>query len=148
MRIRIALPVILTAFLLATPLYAQDDTEAVLDASDAWLALVDEADFDASWEQSSTMMQQAVTVEQWRQAMENAHAQLAALAGGPVDLTQREVVEVTTVENQPNLPEGDYRSVRYRTQQGDMAFGEAVTLQREGDEWKVIGYFVAPDNGQ
>ena len=55
------------------------------------------------------------------------------------------MIEVANVDNLPNLPEGEYRVVRYRTSQAGHDFAEIVTLQRESDEWKVVGYYVAPE---
>lgn len=125
---------------------AQEDDAAVVDASKAWLALVDDGQYQQSWESSGSLMRAAVTADQWQQALENVQMQLAALVGETVDLTQRELVEVAAVEDQPNMPEGDFRALQYRVIQGDHVFAEVVTMQLEDGEWKAVGYFVAPEN--
>lgn len=136
----------LTILLLLVPalVFAQDDAE-IQAASAEWLTLIDAEDYTGSLEASGQLMREAVTPEQWQQALAGVNAQLAAIAGEPIDLTQREVVEVTTIEDVPELPEGDYRAIRYRTTQGEFSFAEVVTLQDESGTWKVIGYFVAPE---
>ncbi len=139
-------PLLLLLIFASNNAYAQDEQDVVVEATTAWLALVDDAAYDESWEAGGRLMREAVPMEEWRQALENVNAQLYVLAGDAVDLTQRELVEVADVGDQPGLPEGEYRSVRYRTEQGDMVFAEVVTMQLEDDEWKVVGYFVAPEN--
>lgn len=140
--------VLLLSFALLTHTATAQDDAAVEAAAASWLQLVDDSDYTGSLEASGQLMQSSVTAEQWQQALQGVGQQLVALAGEPIDLTQRELIEVANVDDLPNLPEGEYRAVRYRTSQAGHDFAEIVTLQRESDEWKVVGYFVAPETAE
>ena len=144
MRVISTLVLVLTLAFLPQAALAQDDA-AVETASTTWLQLIDDADYTGSLSASGRLMQDSVTPDQWEQALQSVGQQLVAIAGEPVDLTQRELMEVANVDDLPNMPEGEYRAVRYRTSQAGHDFAEIVTLQRESDDWKVIGYFVAPE---
>lgn len=144
MRVFSTLVLLLSFALLTQTATAQDDA-AVESASTSWLQLVDDGDYTGSLEASGELMRSNVSAEQWQQALQGVGQQLVALAGEPIDLTQRQMIEVANVDNLPNLPEGEYRVVRYRTSQAGHDFAEIVTLQRESDEWKVVGYYVAPE---
>lgn len=137
--------VFLSLILFSFSAVAQDEQDVIINSSQQWLALLDEGQYQESWEASGALMQQAVSADQWQQAIENVHEQLTMLTGSAVDLTQRELVEVAELEDQANLPEGDYRTLQYRVVHGDYVFAEVVTVQLENGQWKTVGYFVAPE---
>lgn len=137
----------LALLLLAVPAVAQDTDEAVV-AAGTWLTLIDSAQYDESWNASSDMLKEQVTAAEWQEALAGVKMQLEAFTGEPVDLSQRDLVLAERLEDMPQLPEGEYVMVRYRTAQAAHAFAEVVTLRDDAGEWRVVGYFVAPEEEQ
>jgi hypothetical protein len=156
--INILASTVLALLLVASPAAAQDtaeapaataqDTDDAVEAAGTWLALVDAEEFQASWEASGDMLKEQVTSAQWFEALSGVQMQLASYAGSTVDLSQRAVVMAQRLEDIPQLPEGEYVMVRYRTTQDDNDFVEVVTLRQDPDAWRVVGYFVAPEEEQ
>lgn len=97
-----------------------------------WLALVDQEDWQASYDAAGTAFQEPNTVESWRAASEQARGPL-----GPV--LSREAIQFDTVAS----PQG-YQIVRYRTDFENRAGAiESITLQREDGVLRVVGYFIS-----
>jgi hypothetical protein len=137
----------LALLLLAVPAVAQDTDEAVASA-ETWLALVDSEQYEQSWEASSDMLKEQVSAADWQQALQDVQTQLATFVGSAVDLSQRDLVMAERLEDMPQLPEGEYVMVRYRTSQEGHNFAEVVTLRDDAGDWRVVGYFVAPEEEQ
>lgn len=111
-------------------------TEARRDARQ-WLALVDQGQYDASWDTAASLFQSSTTKEQWSAAAQRVREPLGELS------TRRfRAAEYRT--NLTGAPEGKYFVVHY-----DSAFAkkptarEVLTLKQASDaSWKVAGYFV------
>jgi hypothetical protein len=103
----------------------------------AWLALVDQGQYTASWDAAAPLFQSSTTKEQWQGAAQGARTPL----GG---LSKRELRAVENKKSLPGAPAGEYMVVHF-----DSAFAkkaparEVVTLiLTPDDSWKVVGYFV------
>jgi Protein of unknown function (DUF4019) len=102
-----------------------------------WLALVDQGQYDASWDTAAALFQSSTSREQWDSAVLRVREPLGELS------TRRfRVAEFRT--HLTGAPEGKYFVVHY-----DSAFAkktsarEVVTLKQAPDaSWKVAGYFV------
>jgi hypothetical protein len=103
----------------------------------AWLSLIDEGQYAASWEAACAMFRASTSKDQWNAALAGARGHL-----GP--LTSRKLRAAQYETSLDGAPPGKYVVVHY-----DSAFAkkpgtrEIVTLLETPDaSWKVLGYFV------
>ena len=132
----------------ATPLAAQEDEAVTADsaaiaaaeeAASPWLDLVDEGDYEASWEQAAPMFQEAVPTSTWMTNVEQAR-------GAFEPFGERTRIGAQHLVDPPNAPAGEYVLLQYRTQvSGDRTVVETVVPMKTDDGWKVSGYFVNPE---
>ena len=116
----------------ALPVTADPAQPAVVDAARRWLALLDRADWDASYRATGAAFRKLNTLGQWAAASERARRPLGAMVSRTF-LSQ---------ENLPAPPLG-YEVVKFRTRFANKAEGiETVTLDREDGEWRVVGVTV------
>lgn len=112
-------------------------TKAAVAAAEKWLAFVDEGKSAESWKESAELFRNAVTTEQWEQALK--------VARGPLGkLVSRKLKNATYATSLPGAPDGEYVVIQF-----DSSFDnkkeavETVTpmLDQDGD-WRVSGYFI------
>jgi hypothetical protein len=106
-------------------------------AAESWLKLVDQGDYDASWEQAARMFKASVTKAQWAQA--------CAAARGPLGkLLSRKVKSRTFADSLPGAPPGKYVVIQFEATYAARASAvETVTPMLDPDgAWRVSGYFV------
>lgn len=121
----------------------EEETEIVgpeqqaIASADAWLALVDEGDYQKSWETAAEYFKQAVTQEQWEQSLKAVRPPL----GGVVS---REVSSATYATELPGAPDGEYVVIQFTTSfEKKKSAIETVTPMKEKDgSWKVSGYYI------
>lgn len=149
--------VILAAGLLlpfaATPLVAQDqdaeldpsadqtsaEVEAATAAATEWLALIDAGEYGESWREAASAIQDAVTPAVWETSLTDARSQFEPFG-------ERTLTSSQQMTDPPGAPAGDYVLLQYRTEvSGDRTVTETVVPMKEGDAWKVSGYFVHPE---
>jgi hypothetical protein len=110
---------------------------AAVAAADAWLELVDEGRYDASWDGAAGFFKGAVAKAAWEQT-------LAAVRSPLGKMVSRKVVSRTYTESLPGAPDGKYVVIQYRTSfENKKDAVETVTpmLDRDGG-WRVSGYFI------
>lgn len=111
----------------ATPLQA----EAVRSARD-WLAMVDAGRWADSWRATGESFRSLNTVEAWTRASEQGRVPLGAMVSR-ADLSRESV---------PAPPNG-LEMVKFRTSFANRAaVTETLTLAREGQAWRVVGYWI------
>lgn len=102
---------------------------AVVEVAQAWLALLDAGDWDASYAATGTAFRQLNTPDAWAQASRHARVPLGAV--------QRRVL--ATVDLLPAPPAG-YTVVRFTTRFANRAQAvETVSLDRDDGAWRVVG---------
>jgi hypothetical protein len=117
-----------------------DETEkekAAADAAAPWLTLVDSGQYGESWFQAASIFRNAVSKEQWANAMRSARAPLGTVV-------TRQLKSATYSTKLPNVPAGEYVVLQFETSFGNApSMIETVTpmLDKDG-KWKVSGYFV------
>jgi DNA-binding CsgD family transcriptional regulator len=105
---------------------------AVTQAARQWLALVDEAKWQQSFAGTTQSFQTLNTVQTWQSASESARVPLGRVL----------VRSVSSQESVPAPPNG-YQLVRFRTDFANKAGAvETLSLAREGETWKVVGYYI------
>jgi DNA-binding CsgD family transcriptional regulator len=133
----IALLIATLAFSTPQPATPPAPTAAIAesDASRAardWLTLVDARKWPESWAATGASFRKANSVANWQGAAEQVHARL-----GPA--LSRELV---ADEANPAPPKG-FRTIRFRaTFAGNHSATETLSLNREGDRWRVVGIYV------
>ena len=102
-----------------------------------WLALTDRGDPAASWAAAATLFRNALSAEQWAQALAAARGPLGALVS-------RKVSSATYASELPGVPDGEYVVLQFTTEFANKrAATETVTPMRDVDgEWHVCGYFI------
>ena len=106
--------------------------EAVETAARNWLRLVDQGNWDASYEAAGSTFRGLNTPENWQDASIQARKPLGTVLA-------REAISFMEV---PAPPAG-LELVRFRTDfTGKAGVVETLTLQKEGDSLKVVGYYI------
>ena len=129
---------ILALALLTAGAQAQDsDTKAARAAVDAWLSLVDAANYAQSWETAATFFKNAIPSEKWQAAVKTARGPFGAFKSR----TQK---SATTAKTLPGAPDGEYVVFDFEsTYENKAAAAERVTVVREKDgSWRAVGYFI------
>lgn len=116
---------------------ADKPEDAAQVAAETWLKSVDEAKYDASWDQAALLFKGALTKEQWKQAAAGVRAPLGKLVS-------RKVRSREYVEKVPGAPDGKYVVIQFDTVfQNKAAAVETVTPMLDPDgAWRVSGYFI------
>ena len=108
-----------------------------VEAASAWLELIDDGDYEESWEQAAGFFKKAVGKEQFRQSVEPVRKPLGKV-------TSRKVKSKTYTRQVPGAPDGEYVVIQFETAfENKKAAIETVTpmLDKDG-KWRVSGYYV------
>lgn len=117
-----------------TPATAQTSAQAAaenatVEASRAWLALVDQGDWNASWDATGQAFKALNTSAKWAEVSQRVRTPLGAVKSR----------DVVTVNYAPAPPYG-YWIVKFRTSYANKANAiETLSLAWEDDSWKVVG---------
>ena len=103
-------------------------------AAQDWLALLDNGTFDTGWEDMTTAAKSATTKDEWVNATKGVRTPLGAVKN-------REVMTNKYLDTLEGMPAGAAIVVEFGTtfENKEDAF-ETVTLQMDGDAWKVARY--------
>ncbi len=113
--------------------YRKEEMESALQAAQAFLAELDRDD-GRTWGYFAAFAQAATTEKDWKVGMDT----LKAICG-PV--ASRDNLRVGCFDKLPNAPAGRYFIFDYDSKFERLALGERIVLIKEGDGWKVAGYF-------
>lgn len=115
----------------------EQDTKAARAAADAWLGLVDGANYIQSWETAAAFFKNAVPSEQWQAAVKTARSPFGAFKS-------RTLKSATTATTLPGAPDGEYVVFDFdAVYEKKAAAAERVTVVREKDgSWRAVGYFI------
>jgi len=128
----------LAACLGSGPAQAQEPgTKAAQTSVEAWLSLIDNQNYAASWDTAATLFRSAITQEKWQAAAQTARAPLGPLKSR----TLKSAMSTTTL---PGAPDGEYVVFQFNASFDQKAAAvETVTAIREKDgTWHVGGYFI------
>lgn len=116
------------------------DAEAARLAAESWIAIVDGAEYERSWEPLSEKLRQKVSREAWATDMRNLRSPLGALR-------KRSLVGTRYARDLPEAPPGEYIVVQYSSSYENFpAVLETVVPMRDDDgAWRVAGYFIRGD---
>ena len=133
---------IAASMLLASSAFAQEDQQEqqvsqARAAAASWLVLMDAGQYAATWTQSASAFQSAVTQEKWQTAAAQVRSPLGAV-------TTRTFKQAQFTRTLPNAPAGEYVVIQYDTTFANRAgLVETITPMRDKDgTWRVSGYFI------
>ena len=106
-------------------------------AVEVWLALVDDGQFEKSWESAAGVVQKAVPKEQWVKVISDHRPKLGKVLSRVPKSSQFST-------SLPGAPEGQYVVLKYATAfEHKQAAVETITCMLDASgQWKVSGYFV------
>jgi Ethanolamine utilization protein EutJ (predicted chaperonin) len=135
-----AILLMLIAVLLAGVCVASENdvqTAAAQQAATSWLALTDSGSYSQSWDQAAQVFKDAVTKEEWAQALSTVRARLGKVVS-------RKLKSATYTTSIPGEPDGQYVVIQYETSFENKATAtETVTPTMEKDgQWRVSGYYI------
>ena len=149
---RLPLLILLTLCLFLTSLHAQQGLPSAASptppiqtggevaaraAVEVWLALVDDGQYDKSWDQAAASVKRVVLKDQWVKVF----TEHRRLLGKVVSRALQDMKASTTL---PGAPEGQYVTVRYNTsfEHKTTAIETVTCTVDDGGQWRVTGYFV------
>jgi len=133
------LMLLIGALLLGNALaFADDQSEkAAVESAKRWLALLDAADYGASWNEAAGLFRSAVSKTQWTQKVQPVRESL-----GKVE--SRTLKSATYSTSLPGAPDGQYVVMQYQTSfERKKSALETVTMMLDKDgKWRASGYFI------
>lgn len=128
--------VILT-FALGRALSANDSEVSAVEASEAWLKLVDGREYAESWRQGAEHFRNAVTAEQWIDSMKSFRKPLG-------DVISRRLLSKEYTKSLPGAPDGEYVVIHYHTsfEMKNSAIETVTPMMDTDGKWRVSGYFI------
>ena len=120
-----------------TPAIQTGGETAAKSAADVWLALVDDARYEDSWQATASIFQKLVAKEQWVKLASGGRGALGKLVS-------RKFKDAKFTHTMPGAPDGQYVVIQYETVFEKKASAiETVTPMLDQDgQWKVSGYFI------
>jgi hypothetical protein len=118
---------------------AEDSTKAVaINSARQWLALVDSANYAASWDSAASFFQLSINKENWVNTLQGLRPPFGAVL-------QREVQSAVYYKALPNAPAGEYVVIQFKTKFAQKADAiETVTPMKKpgAQDWRVSGYYL------
>ena len=115
----------------------QDKKKAAVNASKAWLKLVDEGKYSETWDEAAQYFKNAITKEQWKTSLESVRNPLGKVLS-------RNLKSKKYTKTLPGAPDGEYVVIQYETSfQNKQQAIETITpmLDKDG-KWRVSGYYI------
>jgi hypothetical protein len=115
----------------------QDKEKAAVDASKAWLKLVDEGKYSESWDKAAEYFKNAITKGQWKASLESVRSPLGKVLS-------RNLKSKQYTKTLPGAPDGEYVVIQYETSFKNKQHAiETITpmLDKDG-KWRVSGYYI------
>lgn len=120
-----------------TPPIATGGEVAAQTAAEVWLGLVDDGQFDKSWDTAAKILRDLVKKSDW---VELGKAKRPPLG----KVVSRKLKEATPTKTLPGAPEGTYVVLQYNTEfENKKPVLETVTVVTDPDgQWRVSGYYL------
>jgi opacity protein-like surface antigen len=138
MRRKLAAVLLVMATASAGAAAAAEDAEAgAVEASSAWLGLVDGGRYAESWAEAAELFRGAVPKSQWVRQVGGVRAPLGKVI-------ERKLRSRSYQTSLPGAPDGEYVVLQYETSFANKKTAiETVTPMREKDgRWRVSGYYI------
>ena len=128
---------LIASFVAGLALAADKPEDVAQAAAESWLKLVDDASYDASWDQAAKVFKGAVKQVDWGQVAGGVRAPLGKLVS-------RKLKSREYTEKLPGAPDGKYVVIQYDTVFANKASAvETIVPMADPDgAWRVSGYFI------
>ena len=125
------------AFLALRPAGAETREEAAEKAARSWLALVDQAQYAASWDQAAPFFKKAIAQDKWKEMVVPVREPLGKAVA-------RTLKSSAYTESLPGAPDGRYVVIQFTTEfEHKKGAVETVTPMADADgTWRVSGYYI------
>jgi hypothetical protein len=130
-----------------TPLIlsAETETETIInpdlqtskEAAEEWLKLLDQKNYDQSWDKGAATLQLLIPKKDWRKLMESIHRPMG-------EIKSRQIIEQRPAKDPVGLPKGEYMVLVYKSSfSAKPTANELLTMVKESDgRWKILTYQV------
>lgn len=133
----------LIALLFCAPGLAAESTaeatakELATEAAETWLTLVDDRMYSESWESAASLVQNAITEDQWNRSLRTHRGSFGTLI-------KRTLKSREFNTSLPGAPDGQYVVIQFETSfEKKAAAVETVTPMLDSDgKWRVSGYYI------
>jgi hypothetical protein len=110
--------------------------EEVVNDAKEWLGLIYDNNYSQSWDNAASLFQNAISKEQWTQ-------QLSGIVPPLGKVISRDLISSEYHTTLPGAPDGEYIVIQFKTSfENKNESIETVTQMKDGDQWKVSGYFI------
>jgi beta-lactamase regulating signal transducer with metallopeptidase domain len=108
-----------------------------VDEAEKWLKLVDDENYDKSWETAAEYFRNALTEEKWDESMKSVREPLGVVIS-------RNVISKEYATSLPGAPDGEYVVIQFQTSfENKKQAVETVTPMKDKDGvWRVSGYYI------
>ena len=138
MKTKLLLVLVLVA-LLAPPALNADEAKqaAAVKAAEGWLALIDKAEYDKSWDEAAPAFRQKVPRSKWVQQVRSVRGPLGALKS-------RSLLGAKYTTEIPNAAKGEYVIMQFRTAfvSKENAVETVTPMLDDEGVWRVSGYYI------
>jgi hypothetical protein len=118
------------------PTSKEDSTKNATAAIDAWVKLVDEAQYPTAWEESGAWLKQVEGKDAWVK-------QIGAIRNAYGPLVSRTVKTVDYKSQIPRMPPGIYVTITYDSSFANVKDAyEEIGATYEDKQWRPLGYYV------
>jgi len=107
-----------------------------VEAARNWVTLVDNAQWQRSWETAAILFKSQISADQWASAIQTVRQPIGAVAS-------RTLQSATRTKSLPGAPAGDYVVMQFQTNFANKANAvETITVVHADSQWTVTGYFI------
>lgn len=128
---------LLALTVLAAVAWAGPNADEAVKAAEAWLKLVDGAQYKESWSEAAGFFRERVKEDDWIKMIDLARKPFG-------EVLERKLLKASYTTSLPGVPDGEYVVIEFQT-----AFSrkknsiETITPMKEADgKWRVSGYFI------
>lgn len=110
--------------------------DSFINAGKEWLKIIDNGNYSKSWQEADAFFKAQLPQQKWDAALKGVRTPLG-------DVKSREVLRHKKYHSLPNMPEGNYLVIQYKTDfSNKSAATETLTLSKSSGQWRAIGYFI------
>jgi hypothetical protein len=116
---------------------AAEKINAGIEASKQWLAIVDEGQYEKSWNEAAQLFKDKVPSGQWETSLNQIRTPLGKVHS-------REVLQYQYLTSVPGAPKGEFVVIQFKTSFEQKPNSvETITPMLDSDgQWRVSGYYI------
>ena len=108
----------------------------VINRAKSWLVLIDNGQYQQSWQQTDSLFKQAMPQSNWSNVLKQVRVPL-----GKVIL--RKNLSLMKYYSLPGTPDGEYVIIQFQSQFINKEHTiETISLSKNSGQWQPIGYFI------